>query len=50
MLLGLGLQTLILLNENPQRNVGMNSWDWNRIGMMSHYYLPVLNISIGIKI
>jgi hypothetical protein len=41
---GLGIQSLLLLNESPSRN---GVWDWNSMGMFSHYYLPVLNVSIG---
>lgn len=40
---GFGLQTLIPLNESPQEI------QWNTLGKLSHYYLPVINISIGIK-
>ncbi len=47
MIFGLGMQTLLKLSENPPRG---SNWDWNGIGTMSHYYLPVLNISFGFKI
>ena len=50
MIFGLGFQTLVLMNESPDRNNGFYSWDWNGLGRMSHYYLPVLNISLGIKL
>jgi len=41
---GLGLQTLLNISENPDRSF---YWDWNTTGKLSHYYLPVLNISFG---
>ncbi len=41
---GLGLQTLVKISEKPDRAF---MWDWNKTGKLSHYYLPVLNISIG---
>ena len=48
MSLGLGCQSLLKISENPKReNTG---WEWNNTGKMSHYYLPVLNISFGIKL
>ncbi len=42
---GIGLQTLVLLSESPSRG---GSWDWNDTGRLSHYYLPVANLSIGL--
>lgn len=41
---GLGLQTLLKISEEPDRSF---YWDWNATGRLSHYYLPVLNISLG---
>jgi hypothetical protein len=41
---GLGLQSLLKITENPPRE---GVWDWNATGTFSHYYLPVLNISLG---
>lgn len=41
---GLGLQTLVKISEKPDRAF---MWDWNKTGKLSHYYLPVLNISVG---
>jgi hypothetical protein len=41
---GIGVQSLLMISESPSR---ANIWDWNGMGKFSHYYLPVLNISIG---
>jgi len=43
--LGIGTQTLLLLNETPSR---VGHWDWNEIGTLSHYFLPVLNLSAAL--
>jgi hypothetical protein len=42
---GIGLQTLLPVVEDY---VG-NYWEWKDIGTLSHYYLPVIKLSIGIK-
>lgn len=42
---GLGVQSLILLDEQPKR-----TWSWNTLGAMSHYYLPVLDASLGFEL
>jgi len=39
---GVGLQTLISVSETPSRS---GVWDWNFMGKLSHYYLPVANLS-----
>jgi hypothetical protein len=44
MSLGLGIQSLVKISENPSRE---GDWEWNKTGKFSHYYLPVLNISVG---
>jgi hypothetical protein len=41
---GLGIQSLLPIAENPSRE---GVWEWNALGTFSHYYLPVLNISLG---
>jgi hypothetical protein len=47
--LGIGLQTLIPVMESPQRSVSPGGhWDWNEIGWISHYFLPVVNVSVGV--
>jgi hypothetical protein len=50
MTLGIGLQTLLLISESPSRYSGNYGWDWKNIGMMSHYYLPVLNVGFGVTL
>ena len=48
MMVGLGVQSLVKITESPRReNTG---WDWDNNGKLSHYFLPVLNISIGFKL
>jgi hypothetical protein len=42
---GIGLQTLIMITEAPSRS---GAWDWNYMGRLSHYYLPVANFSLGV--
>jgi hypothetical protein len=46
MAIGIGLQSLIKLSESYYGSV----WEWNSTGKLSHYYLPVANISCGIKL
>ncbi len=46
MSIGIGLQSLIKLSESYYGNI----WEWNSTGKLSHYYLPVVNISFGIKL
>ena len=41
---GVGLQTLIEVSESPTR---AGSWDWNDRGQLSHYYLPVANLTLA---
>lgn len=41
---GIGLQTLIEVSETPSR---AGSWDWNDMGQLSHYYLPVANLTLA---
>jgi len=48
--LGCGLQTLLPIYEYPSRYDPDYGWDWNDMGMMSHYYLPVLDIGLGAKL
>ena len=48
MTFGLGCQSLLKLREVPRRED--TGWDWDNSGKMSHYFLPVLNISLGIKL
>ena len=45
---GVGCQTLLKIRENPKRED--TGWVWNNQGKMSHFYLPVLNISLGVKL
>lgn len=48
MTIGLGCQTLLRITENPRmEDMG---WEWKSRGKMWQYYLPVLNISLGIKL
>jgi hypothetical protein len=42
---GIGLQTLVELSETPSRG---GTWDWNDTGRLSHYYLPVANLSLAL--
>jgi len=42
---GLGMQSLVLISENPVR-----TWSWNALGVMSHGYLPVLDLSLGFEL
>ncbi|MBN1157793.1 MAG: hypothetical protein JXA61_00300 [Bacteroidales bacterium] len=44
--LGIGMQSLIKLWESYYGYV----WEWNSTGKLSHYYLPVVNVSLGFKI
>jgi hypothetical protein len=44
--LGIGLQSLVKLSESYYGYI----WEWNSTGKLSHYYLPVLNLSVGIKL
>ena len=46
MSIGIGMQSLIKLSESYDGNI----WEWNSTGKLSHYYLPVLNISCGVKL
>jgi hypothetical protein len=48
MTVGLGCQSLLRITENPRREE--SGWDWVNTEKMAHYYLPVLNISLGIKL
>jgi hypothetical protein len=50
MQLGIGLQSLPYIAENPRRDSGsyLTAWDWNSLGMLAHYYLPEVNVSIGV--
>ncbi len=41
---GIGMQSLLKLSEDPDRTF---EWDWNSTGKLSHYYLPVINVSLG---
>jgi hypothetical protein len=45
---GLGCQSLLKLREVPRRED--TGWDWDNSGKMSHYCLPVLNVSLGVKL
>ena len=42
---GLGLQTMIPIVEDYVGYI----WSWKAIGNLSHYYLPVIKLSVGIK-
>jgi hypothetical protein len=42
---GIGLQTLVPIVEDYEGYY----WSWKDIGNLSHYYLPVIKLSIGIK-
>ncbi len=46
MSIGIGLQSLIKLSESYYGDI----WEWNSTGKLSHYYLPVVNISFGVKL
>jgi len=46
--IGLGFQSLLLYKENPTRRSNLDSWDWNKTSQMAHYYLPVINVTLGI--
>jgi hypothetical protein len=46
MAIGIGLQSLVKLSESYYGDI----WEWNSTGKLSHYYLPVANISVGIKL
>jgi len=46
MSIGIGMQSLIKLSESYDGNI----WEWNSTGKLSHYYLPVANISFGFKL
>ena len=48
MAIGLGFQSLLLYHEHPTRQSMTNSWRWNPMAQLAHYYLPVINVSIGI--
>jgi len=48
MSLGLGCQSLLKIREYPRRED--TGWDWDNSGKMSHYFLPVLNVSLGVKL
>jgi hypothetical protein len=41
---GVGLQSLVKLSESYYGYI----WEWNSTGRLSHYYLPVVNISVGL--
>jgi hypothetical protein len=43
--IGIGLQTLLPIVEDYTGDI----WVWKDIGNLSHYYLPVLKLSIGFK-
>jgi hypothetical protein len=44
--IGVGLQSLVKLSESYYGEI----WEWNSTGKLSHYYLPVANISLGFKL
>lgn len=46
LIVGLGLQTLVKLSESYYGYV----WEWNSTGKLSHYYLPVVNVTLGVKL
>ena len=46
--IGLGFQSLLLYHERPTRQSMSDSWRWNPMAQLAHYYLPVINVSIGI--
>jgi len=46
MAIGIGLQSLLKLSESYYGDV----WEWNSTGKLSHYYLPVFNVSLGFKL
>jgi hypothetical protein len=44
--LGIGMQSLLKLSESYYGDI----WEWNYTGKLSHYYLPVVNFSVGYTI
>jgi hypothetical protein len=46
MTIGLGLQSLLKLSESYFGYI----WEWNSTGRLSHYYLPVVNLSFGFNV
>jgi hypothetical protein len=49
MTFGLGIQSLIPLTETPARSTAPGGWwDWNVVGYIYHYFLPVFNVSFGL--
>jgi hypothetical protein len=48
MTIGLGFQSLLLYHERPTRQSMTNSWRWNAMAELGHYYLPVINVSLGL--
>jgi len=44
--IGIGMQSLIKLSESYYGYI----WEWNFNGRLSHYYLPVVNFTIGYTI
>jgi len=48
MTVGLGVQSLLRIKENPRREDA--GWYRTTTGKMYDHYLPVLNISLGIKL
>jgi len=45
---GFGCQSLLKIREYPRRED--TGWEWDNAGKMSHYFLPVLNVSLGVKL
>ncbi len=44
--IGLGMQSLLKLSESYYGLI----WEWNSTGRLSHYYLPVVNLSFGFNV
>ena len=48
MSIGFGIQSLLRIRENPRmEDVG---YEWDNLGKMGQYYLPVANVTFGVKL
>ena len=43
--IGLGMQSLLLITDSPK-----NTWSSNALFALSHYYLPLLDLSVGFEL
>jgi len=48
MTFGFAIQSLLRIQENPRAED--TGWEFTDIGKMGQYYLPVLNVSFGVKL